>query len=286
MQSIDQVMKKAALLLTLSFFIFAGCKKGSSNVPTNPDDNGGYASDASKIELYSNDAISLADAAGNFYNAVYMRTTDTLNAFGSCATVATDTIDGVHRLIIRFGSTDCVCLDGRARRGTIIVSYTGRYTDTATVHTITFQDYYINDEQFAGTIKATRVDTTVIGNWYYQVLANDSLITTPNQIITWSGVLTRKWLAGYATGTRGDDVFSISGSAVLTRANGHVFTFNIQTPLQFALDCNYCEWGVVNVTGYTGSSQLDYSPSSGTTVGGCDNVAKLTMDTHIYSINL
>lgn len=282
----DRIFKKVGLLVVLSFFVFCGCKKTASNTLSNPDDNGGYASDASRIELYSNDAISLADAAGNYFNAVYMRTTDSVNTFGTCATVSTDTLFSVRQLIIRFGSQDCQCLDGRNRKGTIIVSYTGNYDDTASVHTITFQNYYVNDEQFTGTIKTTRVDTTVVGDWYYQVLANDSLITTPNQIITWNGVLLRKWITGYSTGTRSDDVFSISGTATLVRANGHIFSFGIQTPLQFALNCDYCEAGVVNVTGYNEASQLDYSPSGGTAINACDNFAKLTLNGHIYTIRL
>ncbi len=284
MQFLDQMIKKGALLIAFSCLIFSGCQKGDSNVLTDADDNGGYAHDVSKLEWLSNDAISLADAAGNYYNAVYMRTTDTLNTFGSCATVATDTLGAQKTLIIRFGNQNCECLDGRNRRGTILIQYSGHYNDSNSTHTITFQDYYVNDEQFAGTIKATRVDTTVTGRWYYNITADESLITTPNQIVTWKGSLVRKFIAGYTTGRRDDDVFSISGGATLTRANGHIFTFDLQTPLQFALNCDYCEAGVANVTGYNGARQLDYSVSSSTTIGGCDNVGKLTINGHIYTI--
>src|SRR4051812_3552251 len=125
-------LRNFALLIVVPMFVFSGCKRVSDGDLTDGDDNGGYASDASRIEWVNNDVISIADAAGLLYNATYI---------SSCATVATDTISaGNHVLIIRFGTggvggvttaaDDCIGIDGRKRRGTIIVSYTGHYFDS------------------------------------------------------------------------------------------------------------------------------------------------------------
>jgi hypothetical protein len=263
--------------------MFSACKKGPTNVLDDADDNGGYASDASKIEWLSNDAISIADAAGNYYNGVYMRTT---NTFGTCATVSTDTLHSPHVIIVRFGNSNCKCLDDRYRRGTITISYDSNYSRKDQIHTISFDNYYINDVKLGGTVKVTRIDTTVVGNWYYKVKVDASMTNQPNEIVYWQGSLVRKWVSGYATGERNDNVYSISGNATLTRANGHKYVFNIATPLRFAQDCDYCESGVVDISGYTGARQLDYSVSSGSTTGGCDNVAKMNINGSIYSIML
>jgi hypothetical protein len=277
--------RKGAFFIAIATLLFTACHPAANTGLTNDDDNGGYASDASRIELVSDDAISIADAAGTLYNGGAMRTTSTTSMFGTCATVGTDTIDNPHQLTIRFGDQDCVCLDGRTRRGTIIVYYSGEYTDTAQIHYISFSNYYVNDNQLTGNINTLRVDTTVTGNWYYDVNVNDTLIMSTNSLqaqdIIWTGTLERKWLTGYETpADRTDDAFSISGSATLTRANGHQFRFDITAPLQMALNCDYCEAGVVDITGVTGARILNYGS------GTCDPNAQISIYPHVYNILL
>ena len=264
-----------ALLIAVSAFLFAACQKSNDNNLNNGDDQGGYASDASRIEWVTDDVISIADAAGQVYNGVYM---------GSCCTVGTDTVSNPHVLVIRFGSDACVCADGRKRSGAIIVSYSGEYSDTNSLHTITFDNYYVNGNELSGQITTTRVDTTIVGNWYYKVAVNDSLNMTPDplnsQFIVWNGKLVRKWVQGFDSPNRNDEIFSISGAATLTRPNNHSFNFNIATPLQFALSCNFCESGVVNVSGYDGARVLNYG------TGTCDPYAQLNIGVHVYHLTL
>lgn len=275
----SSILKKATFAVSI-FFLFAGCSQKQDNALSNSDDNGGYASDASRLQWATDDVISMADVAGFFYNGANMRT-----AFnGICATVATDTINNPHTLIIRFGDSTIVCTDGRSRRGSIIIQYTGRYADTATAHTITFNNYFVNNNQLSGTIQTVRVDTTVTGMWYYQVIVNDSINTSQDplhsQISVWKGNLVRRWMAGAATGDRNDDVFSISGSVVLTRPNGHIYSFGISAPLQTAIACDFIEAGKANVNGSAGSRTLDYGS------GSCDPNANVYIGPNIYPVVL
>ena len=267
--------RKGAFFVVISMLLFSACSRVTINQLSDPDDNGGYASDASRIELYNNDAISIADAAGT----TYVR--DDIGNEG-CVTVAVDTLSPQHVLIIRFGN--CTCLDGRTRKGAIMVSYQGNYSDSGQVHTITFQDYFINGTQLTGSIKSIRVDTTITGNWYYKISVNDSLNMSldplQSQYVVWTGTLVRKWVAGYLTLPRTDDIFSISGTATLTRPNLHKFSFNISTPLQFALNCDYAESGVVNVTGYNGPRILNYG------TGYCDPNIQLSIKSEVYNLLL
>ncbi len=280
---IKPILKRASLFIVFSLFLVAGCKKTDSNPLSDADDNGGYAADGSKVEWLCNDAISIADAAGYFYNGQYMRTT---NTFGACATVATDSLHSPRIVIIRFGDANCKCLDGRNRRGTIVVSFDSTYKKAGQIHTITFQDYYVNDVQLGGSILTTRVDTTVVGNWFYNVKTDVTMTTVPNQIVTWKGSLVRKWVAGYATGEREDNVYSVSGNATLTRANGHIFTFDINTPIQYAQNCDYAESGVITVTGYNGPRTLNYGAGTDNPAGTCDDGAQLNIGVHVYQVKL
>ncbi len=277
-------IKKGAFSLLASVLIFAGCTRTSTNTLSDGDDDGGYASDLSRIEWANNDVISIADAAGDAYNGAFVRTTGT--TLGTCATVGTDTIHTPHTLTIRFGPSDCSCLDGRMRRGTIIVSYSGQYKNSGMLHTITFDHYYVNDNEMTGSIKTIRVDTTVTGNWYYKVIVADSMNVSLDPLnskyVTWTGSLVRKWVQGYlTTSDRGDDIFSISGNATLTRPNGHQFSCDIATPLQFAMGCDFAESGVVDVTGYNPPMRvLNYGS------GTCDNTALLNINTNVYTLTL
>ncbi len=276
-------LKKYALFIVTPMFLMTACSPTPDNTLSSVDDNGGYASDASRIEWINNDVISIADAAGLVYNGAYMRTTHT--TLGTCATVGTDTTSGfTHSLVIRFGisiggtnspNDDCTCLDGRKRRGTIIVSYSGRYFDFGQVHTITYDNYYINDNQLTGSVQTMLVDTTVTGNWHYNVVVNDSLNMSPDplksQFIVWNGSLDRKWISGFGTPDRGDDAFSISGNATITRPNGHQFTFNISSPFVFAMNCSYAQSGIATILGAQGSRVLNYG------TGGCDANAQVSL---------
>ena len=276
-------------ILAIPFFLFESCNQVTDNAATNGDDNGGYASDASRIEWATDDVISLADAAGTVYNGAYMRTAG--NTLGTCATVGTDTSTGTtHYLVISIGSNnggtstgndDCTCLDGRKRRGTIVVSYQGNYIDAGQVHTITFDNYFINDIQLTGSIQTLRVNDSLFpGNWYYNVVTNDSM-NNNNQIIAWNASTVRKWITGYATPTnRNDDVFGVAGNGLLTRANGHQFTFGISSPLQVAIGCNFVQSGIVNISGYTGTRMLNYGN------GGCDANSQLNIGNSVYNITL
>ena len=277
----NSIFRKGAFFIVISMLLSCafGCRR-VANTLSNPDDNGGYASDASRIELYNDDAISITDAAGVNYNSGYIGTE-------GCVTVATDTTDIPHTIIVRFGN--CAGFDGKVRSGSIIVSYNGEYTDPGQVHTITFDNYFINSTQLTGSIQTIRIDTTITGNWYYRINVNDSLNMSQDpqqsQYVVWNGSLVRKWVQGYSVqGTdsmnRSQQIFSVSGSATLTRANLHVFTFSISTPLQVAIDCGFVESGVVNVSGYDGPRILNYG------TGTCDPNAQLAIGVNTYEITL
>jgi hypothetical protein len=283
---ISRFVKNSVVLLALSAVAMVGCKKSSHNFPNNEDDNGGYASDISRIEWASEDVLSLVDVAGTYYNGRFMKMAPKTSAIGECAIVGTDTLSSPRTLTIRFGSTNCECLDGRMRRGSIIVSYDGNFQDTNRVKTITFNEYYVNDRKLSGTINITRVDTTVVGNWFYKIKTDVTMTTSPDAVVKWQGNLVRKWRSGFGTGDRSDDVYSISGSAKLTRSNGHVFACDIATPLHVAMSCDYIRFGLININAFEGLRYLNYSLGGGESEGACDANAQVTVNGNIYQVNL
>ncbi len=251
----------------------------TTNTPpvlTVAEDSNGYAADVSKLEWVNVDVISIVNSAGATYNGALLRTT-----LGSCATVGIDTVSSPHQIVIRFGVDDCTCLDGRSRRGTIVVSFTGQFSDSGSQHTITYSNYFVNDIQVTGKKLVTDIGAGSSGQLHFLVTMNDSLVTPSDSVTTWTGTRVETIIAGNATPSRTDDVYTATGSATLTRANGHVFTYEITSPVQVAQGCSFVESGVATVTSpalTSGTRTLDFGP------GTCDNLLKLTIDTAVYNI--
>ncbi len=268
-------------LLTVAIFIFmASCHRKAKDTLTNTDDNGGYASDNVKMEQNSSDVVSMADIAAATNSGSGLRTSGT--TIGGCATVTNDSVGAIHTLTIDFGTSNCTCLDGKNRRGKIIVTYTGRYKDAGSTHTITYNNYFVNDNQLSGLKTVTNMGTNTSGQVYYTVTVNDTLnLGAGNGQIVWAGSRTRTWLSGYDTHVWSDDSYEISGTTTLTRANGNMFTMNIITPLKVAYGCAWIKSGKATVTRPSGvTATLDYGD------GNCDNEAQLTIGTHTYNITL
>ena len=263
----------------------AACKRDNNNnsapALSSADDNGGYASDAAKAEQTNNDVISIADAAAATNSGSNLRTTGT--TIGGCAMVTNDTSVTPHVLTINFGTTNCTCLDYKNRRGEIIVTYSGHYKDSGSTHTISYSNYFVNDNQLMGSKIVTNMGTNSSGQVYYNVTVNDSLNIGGDSVITWVGNRVRTWQAGYSTADRSDDQYLITGTTTLRRANGHVFTFDITSPLQVANNCVFIEAGTIDISSTTFASSphiLDYG------TGNCDAEAQLTIGSHTYNISL
>ncbi len=277
------ILKNSAMLFVALTLTLTACKRNktdntTSTTPalTNSDDNGGYATDAAKLEESSNDALSIADAAAATGGA-------NLRTSSGYPVVTNDTSVSPRQLTIDFGPTNHLCLDGKNRRGKILVSYTGKYKDAGSIHTITFSNYYVNDIQRTGSKTVENKGMNTSGQYYYTVTVNDSLILATDSVISWTGNRTRTWLAGYSTSTRSDDEYQIDGTTTVKRANGRTFTMTITTPLHVAVTCPYIESGVMTISSSSfsgGSRTLDYG------TGGCDNSATLTVGTHTYTITL
>ncbi|HRZ41877.1 MAG TPA: hypothetical protein P5228_04145 [Bacteroidales bacterium] len=95
---------------------------------------------------------------------------------GTCATVSLDTTVSPKLLTIDFGTTNCLCADGKYRRGIIQISFTGPYKDSGTVITHTFSNYFVNDHQVLGTKVVTNNGLDTNGFLSYSVVVNGSII--------------------------------------------------------------------------------------------------------------
>jgi hypothetical protein len=246
------------------------------------------ARDNALAESAYTDVSNIADqaAAGNLSSYLAPGSPGFKSMMSACATVTHDTVSVPRKIIINFGSSNCLCNDGRYRRGIINVSYTGAYRDSASTHTISFSNYYVQDNKIGGTKTVVNNGHNAAGNLTYSISVNGQIDkANGNGTITWTSNRTREWILGESTPAWGDDVYLITGTAngVSGPVSGAAtsFTVNITSPLRKEIGCR-------NIV----SGKFELIPSGKATryvdfgTGACDNMAMVTINGHNYNVTL
>ena len=279
--------------VTLSLAIVS-CKKTNTTPTTSTDTDTSVASDNSLAEGIYNDVQNISDQASNgelkFYSPQFnpqnTLSSNDLQSFekNSCATITHDSTSTPRTLVIDFGTSNCLCQDGKNRRGKINISYSGKYRDSASVHSISFTDYFVNDNQVIGSKTVTNNGKNTSGHTTFAIAVDGQIIKANNGgTVTWKSTRTREWLAGEDTRKDWtDDVYSITGTTSGSNTNGNSYTALITTPLHRALNCHWFDSGVIELN-QTGKvlKTIDYG-----TTGSCDSDATVTILGKTYPITL
>ncbi|MDB5235998.1 MAG: hypothetical protein JWR44_2991 [Hymenobacter sp.] len=152
--------------------------------------------------------------------------------FGACASRSYDYAN--RTLTIDFGPTNCLCPDGRYRRGRILVRFTTDVLTRRAGAVVTRQNYFVNDNQHT----ATRTFTDIGQGSFTVDVTNASIIRANNGgTHSWTANWTFTQTAGYGTPQFSDDVFNVTGSANGTNRKNVGYTTTVQTPLVKRGDC-------------------------------------------------
>lgn len=201
---------------------------------------------------------------------------------GDCATITIDTTQMPHVMTIDFGEENCLCPDGKYRRGVIIVTFNGRFYQPGTVITHTFDNFHVNDNHIQG-IKV-RENLGPNGEGFPQFSAEvDGSITLASDgtVISRQAQHLRTWIEGFGTPQWFDDVHLIEGSAITTNSNGFGSTRTIINPLRRELSCHHFVSGTVEIERSNRPlAILDYGD------GICDNIATVTIGDDTFTIRL
>lgn len=278
-----QLTLSLALVALVSASIFSSCKKKDVE---EKDNDTASASDQSLASSTVNDMTSISDEAGRNYNVSSFKTADANGLLAaSCATVTCDTLAAAKTLTVNFGTANCLCNDGRYRRGALIISFTGKYRDSLTVITVTPQSYYVNDNGVTGSKTITNKGHNSANHLVYEINANIQ-ITKANSggTISWQSARQREWLAGESTLAWSDDIYSITGNASGTTANNNSFNAVITTPLirnmAFACRRHFVSGVLEHTPGGKATRFIDFGN------GTCDDQATVTINGHVYTITL
>lgn len=273
-----------SLLVVLTTMQLTSCKKDKTTDEDN-DTETNTAEYNSNVEKIFTDVLDITDeAAAQGSVSKSKSATDELSLLaGSCATVTFDTANATKKITIDFGSTNCLGVDNVNRRGQIIASYNGgRYRDSAMVKTITFNNYYVNDNQVSGTKTVTNNGRNSSGNMSFTIVVDGTVIfTNAEGTINWKCNRTREWIAGELTKIISDDKYSITGTSSGTKVNGTSFTSTIKSALIKDLSCSYRSFtqGVIELTP-EGRAVRTINYGDGT----CDRLATVTIRTRSFNI--
>lgn len=283
-------MKKTIFVLALAFTsVLSSCKKDQQ---AGIDYETQTALDNSLADGVFNDVNNIANQAITGTLSTYRSSNPDENStiFSACATVTLtpDSSGPGGNVIVDFGTSPCRCRDLRYRKGQVLIRYTGAYSDSGTVITTTFNNYYVGmDSQslykVEGTKTVTNLGRNTAGNKHFSVNVSNARITnTSNQVLTWNSTREREWIAGESTPVNwNDDTYSITGSASGSNFAGTNFTVNITSPLIFSLDCSYIKQGRFDLTPAGKPTRtLDYGN------GGCDALATVTINGRTFNIVL
>ena len=237
--------------------------------------NGELSSDNSRAEFVSDDAENMANAAVLGIPGFLIKE----NHIGSCAVVTNDTIN--HVVTIDFGTVNCECMDGRMRRGKIIINYSGHYFDVGSVKNFSFDNYFVDDNHIEGTRVVTNLGVNGAGNFHWSVISNLTITKPDGRTMNWSRAGDREMIAGAGTETIWDDEYAITGTASGTRGDGNSFTATITSALHRSLSCHFITSGTIEITPANHPPlTIDFGN------GNCDALATITCNGHSHEIQL
>jgi hypothetical protein len=281
-------MRKIMFIIVLilnGIILINACKKDKTE---EPEFDTQTTEDNSLAESTFNDVNNIVNEALENDSLSTYRLSDPHNILlTACASISNfPNGSGGGNVLVNFGSGNCLCRDGRYRRGVIGFTYTGPYMDSGTVITTTFDNFFVGKDsnrmfQVTGTKTVTNNGHNSNNNLNFSINVDGHLTNSNGIVMDWTSARNREWISGSSTPFNFlDDEYVITGSASGKNFEGNTFTANITSGLHIEF-CSYITQGIFELTP-TGkpTRTLDYGN------GDCDAFAVLTVNGKTFNITL
>ena len=199
---------------------------------------------------------------------------------GCIDTIIVDTLSNPKTILIDFGDDDCVGYDGRTRKGTLFITYTGRYREPGTTITITPDNYSVNGYLLQGQKTIENLGLNASGQLHYAITVSGTVTAPDNSwTISYEANRVRTWIEGQNTLMLWDDVYEINGSGSGINRNGVAYTSTITYPLRAQVGCNWIVSGRITVEpeGYA-TRYINFG------LGECDSGFTVTVNGNVYQL--
>ena len=260
------------LLGLIGLFSFASCVRER-------DTDTSYAVDQTTGEMIFSNAIDIADDAATKQTGEFLS-----NYKNYCTYVTHDKVSMPRKITIDFGAINCLCTDGRNRKGKILISYSGtNYADSLGTVSISFENYFIDEHQVFGTIAMTNNGRNIASQPYYKVFTKGKYLKPlVLDTLVWNADRDRTQIEGSTTPVWSDDVFEYIGSGNGLNQYKVYFASNITKPLVYdRVLCKHINEGKVELQPQGHALRtINYGE------GNCDDDATVVFNSKMYNIKL
>lgn len=266
-----------SILPGVAFIMFAACQKDNQVVDTGND----------TVSLVENQVMVtelMEDIIEDVEFTSEMIFGELKGDFEDCRTVTVEPRDRTtwpKTITIDFGTEGCTVREGITKKGKIIIVQSARQNAETWEKVISFDNYFINDNQIEGTHTVSFHIRS--GHPVWTTTITGGKVTTPDGVIrTREATHKRIQTRGLETQRdRSDDAFQLTGNASGTHKNGKTFTWTITEPLVISNDCRWIRKGIKEIS-LEGQSLIMLNFGDGT----CDDKASLTQDGETREITL
>ena len=232
--------------------------------------------DAIADEMYEAVFTEVEEATASMEDAIYGGILKSA-AVETCKIITVDipgdSITWPKTITVDFGD-GCIGLNGRVKKGKIIIVVSDKVTSQNYSRTITFENFYIDDFKVEGTKTITKSGKSEGENPLFTITLSNGKITSPEgKTVTKTFTRTREWVAGFNTPrNRWDDEYMVTGSAFGTDRNGVEYSKDIVLPLHVKHNCPWIVSGSIKISKTDKADViLDYGNDL------CDRIATVTV---------
>lgn len=265
-------LRKYSFLLMV-LFLFSCTKESNKNTPVDTDLS--LATDIHKIEDESFRVFYMLE-----HIEQYMKVPS--SAFPSCATINFDTTNSANKKItIDFGNgCKCDAIDGKSRKGKLILEWQGNYFQENGTRTLKSENYFVS---YGSRYYQTDINMTVNTISYTKFTSNENITFYKSSVdkISKSSTRTYQWNKGKNTYSNlYDDIIKVFGNGEGKNIDNKSFTVSIAENESISLDLG-CKWlkdGIFYLNPEDKNQRIvNYS--------SCDAYANVDIQGRVYTIN-
>ncbi len=268
-----------SLVVLATIFLFS-CNKEQAGMVSNEDEaiisNDAAAEVATESTDYEVELFTGSNESINLASSVQKSSSEVLFGgryrFGIPPEVIITTTDGGFPKTITLNYGKGIELsNGTTISGSIFITVSAQPRTDGAVRTVTFNDFYIDSVNIAGTRTMT-FSLNEVGNIVNKVVGSIVITFPDGTYITRETEKIREIVAGLDTpGDYSDDIFSITGFTNSVSSEGYTFSNLIQEPLIRKGDCRFIVQGIVTMS-KNGADFAELNYGDGT----CDDIATIT----------
>ena len=278
--------KLVAITLFFSLLLVVSCQKETSNGTEEQQQieasQVSSESDA-EAEITFNDVFD--DAMGANDEVGVEGVPGTMNRLNPCYTVTITRLNPPDlfpvKIVVDYGTTGCVGIDGHIRRGKVITEYTKRLLVPGAVATTRFDGFYVDSIKVEGVHKITNTSTSTATRQFTVDVIEARLTRPSGNYVEWSGHKVITQFEGLATAIPLDDIFRIEGSSHGRLKRGALLVSwesNIIEPLIKKFSCRWIVKGRVRTVRTNTATTDRWVAVLDFGTGDCDNKAVITIN--------